>query len=154
MDNQDPKKVNQERSATLARLEEKLYSRSEEQHFDEPEHLHDFSNSVARSWNDEEEEEVAGPKTNPGTFVVPDKPKPKKKRKFPIMSTIVIASFLFMVGAAGYFLLRVGGIPVSSGNVDIRLRGPIIVDGGDELALQVTVTNHNATPLELVDLIV
>lgn len=47
-----------------------------------------------------------------------------------------------------------GGNVVSTENVDIKISGPVSINGGEELSLDVSVVNDNNTALELADLIV
>jgi len=69
---------------------------------------------------------------------------------------IFFASFIFFVIAIGIavFLFARGGNVVSSDNVEINILGPVSVAGGDELSLQIAVTNNNNTPLQLTDLVI
>lgn len=71
-------------------------------------------------------------------------------RKFFIFS---IVFFILAVGYASYMLF-VGGNTVSNDNIDISILGNSFTAGGEELPLQVTITNNNSSSLELVDLIV
>jgi hypothetical protein len=80
--------------------------------------------------------------------------KPVKKRS--ITTILLVASIIFFVLAAGvsaYLILNEVRI-VSSGNIDIEVNGPATIPGGDELALQIAITNRNSIPLELADLII
>ncbi|MEN9614087.1 MAG: hypothetical protein RLZZ347_394 [Candidatus Parcubacteria bacterium] len=47
-----------------------------------------------------------------------------------------------------------GGNVVSTDNVDIKISGPVSINGGEELVLDVSVVNNNNTALELTDLVV
>ncbi len=69
----------------------------------------------------------------------------------------------FFVSSVGVFGLAVlvalyvvlgGGNTVSTDNVDIKISGPVSINGGEELSLDVAVVNDNNTALELTDLIV
>lgn len=67
---------------------------------------------------------------------------------------LLVVSIVFFVGAvvfASYMFLR-GGNTVSSDNVDIAVGGPVQIGGGEELAIDITVSNNNPTQLELADL--
>lgn len=69
---------------------------------------------------------------------------------------LFFASLAFFVLAVigSLFLFFSGGNIVSSENVDIKVLGPIAVPGGEELSLQIAITNNNKTPLEYTDLVV
>jgi hypothetical protein len=54
---------------------------------------------------------------------------------------------------AGYMFL-IEGNTVSSENIDISILGNTFTAGGEELPLQIGITNRNNSPLELVDLII
>lgn len=61
--------------------------------------------------------------------------------------------FVLMVLAAGLIFFR-GQNLISSGNVDIRVVGPVEIAAGEEFSLQVSVINQNQATLELADLII
>jgi len=73
-----------------------------------------------------------------------------------IFKKIFFASFTFFVIATvtAAFLFFGGGNVVSSDNVDIEILGPVSTQGGDELSLQVVITNNNPAPLQLSDLVI
>lgn len=68
------------------------------------------------------------------------------------------AASVFAVTAIGvflyYFTVAGGGQLAAPGNVDISVRGPVNVLGGEPAELQLVVTNRNQVPLELADLII
>lgn len=67
---------------------------------------------------------------------------------------LLIASVTFFVVAAGISaaLIFGGHNNISSDNIGIEISGPVTVDGGKELALEVTVSNNNKIDLQLADL--
>ncbi len=71
---------------------------------------------------------------------------------------ILGVSIAFFIGAAGffgyYFLFGSGANPVSPGNIDISVAGPLQVTSGEPAELQIAVVNKNRAALELADLIV
>ena len=84
------------------------------------------------------------------------KKRPKPKKKMSLLKKMFIMSFSFFVVAfitAG-FIFWGGGNIVSSKNVDIEIVGPVSVSGGEELLLQIVITNNNSTPLQFTDLLV
>ncbi|HBM45864.1 MAG: hypothetical protein UT05_C0006G0036 [Parcubacteria group bacterium GW2011_GWF2_38_76] len=77
------------------------------------------------------------------------------RKKFPILSLILTLSFVFFVGAtifATYLYLGSTNV-ISPDNVDISVIGPVSVKAGEEINLQVAITNKNNTALEYVELI-
>src|SRR3989344_4660637 len=53
-----------------------------------------------------------------------------------------------------YFTIGSGGTVASPGNIEITVRGPVNVIGGEPSAFQIAVTNHNQAVLELADLLI
>ncbi|HRY62901.1 MAG TPA: hypothetical protein P5056_04000 [Candidatus Paceibacterota bacterium] len=77
------------------------------------------------------------------------------RKKFPILSFVLTLSFAFFVGAiifAAYLYFGNTNI-ISPSNVDISIVGPVSVKAGEEINLQVAITNKNNTALEYVELI-
>jgi len=72
----------------------------------------------------------------------------------PMLKKIFFASILFFVAAASVaaYLFIGGGNVVSSENVNIEVLGPVSIAGGEELSLQVSITNNNNAQLRLADL--
>jgi len=70
----------------------------------------------------------------------------------------IMAAIAFFLGAVGffgyYFLLGGGAQPVSPGNIDISVSGPLQVASGSPTELQVAVVNRNRAALELADLVI
>src|SRR3989344_4159961 len=76
--------------------------------------------------------------------------------RFTPLEIIFGGSMVFFVGAlvAASLLFFSGNNTVSTKNVDIALSGPTEIGAGNTLELQVVITNRNAVPMELPDLIV
>lgn len=77
------------------------------------------------------------------------------RKKFPILSILLTFSFIFFVGAvifAAYLYFGNTNV-ISPSNVDISIVGPVSVKAGEEINLQVAITNKNNTSLEYVELI-
>ncbi len=79
--------------------------------------------------------------------------EPKKTSFF---TKVFIASIIFFVVAAGIaaYILLGGFNVISSKNVDILVEGPIAAAAGEELVLDITVSNNNNVLLEQVELFV
>ena len=79
-----------------------------------------------------------------------DSMKPSFFKKIFIYSLIVLLGSLVF---AGYKLFG-GPATVSNDNIDIVVLGNSFAEGGEELSLQIEITNRNSVPLELADLLV
>jgi hypothetical protein len=71
---------------------------------------------------------------------------------------LVWAGMAFFIGAlvffAYYFIIGPGSAPVSPGNIDISVSGPLQIASGEPAELQIAVVNRNRTALQLADLVV
>ncbi|MBU6310795.1 hypothetical protein KGO06_02580 [Patescibacteria group bacterium] len=76
--------------------------------------------------------------------------------RFSPLEYVFAGSILFFIGAATITALVFfsGSGTVSTRNVDIVVTGPASIRAGEEVALQVIVTNRNAVPMNLTDLLV
>lgn len=61
--------------------------------------------------------------------------------------------FVVAMGIAGLILFA-GNNTISTKNVDVQITGPTEIGAGSTLSLQVVITNRNAVPMQLTDLIV
>ena len=86
----------------------------------------------------------------------PREEKDERASPLTMFQKIFFASLVFFVialaVAASIFFS--GGNIVSSENVDVQVLGPISVGAGDELSLQISVTNDNAIAIENTDLVI
>jgi len=80
----------------------------------------------------------------------------KKNKKRIILERLLLGSviFLFITGILAMLNIFGGFNRISTANVDISAVGPASIESGGELSLQITITNNNATDLELADLII
>ncbi len=144
MDNKD------EAPNSLNELEKHLYTR------DDPvvskkssSVLHKKDYAVSNTWTDETEE--ASKKTSISKInSISESMKPSFFRKIFIYSLVILAGSLIF---AGYKLFG-GPSTVSNDNIDIVVLGNSFAEGGEELSLQIEITNRNSVPLELADLLV
>ena len=92
----------------------------------------------------------------PHVFQGDMRPAPKRRGRFSIVEILFAGSLTFFVVAvvASSLLLFSCNNTVSTKNVDIRVTGPTEIDAGNTVSLQVVVTNRNAVPMELTDMIV
>ena len=76
-----------------------------------------------------------------------------KSSAFKKFLTFSVIFFLLAVGFAAYtFFVR--GNTISNENIDMAILGNAFVAGGEELPLQIEVTNRNSSPLLLADLLI
>ncbi len=71
-------------------------------------------------------------------------------KKFFIFSVV----FFIMALMYGSYVFFAGGNTVSNNNIDISVLGNTFTAGGEELPLQISITNKNTLALDLVDLVV
>lgn len=84
------------------------------------------------------------------------KEKKYKKTRKSFLSTLLTASFVFFLLAIGFssYFIYDGSNTVSSQNIDIEIKGPTTVSGGEELSLQIGIINKNSVPIKLADLLI
>ncbi len=133
-------------SGKLNRIEElknKLFTKS---YKTKVEHRGDFThlpeNHTPDSWSPREEN---------GVFIGEKFfSKTSRFKKFFFLSLIF---FILAVGYGSYVFFADRNT-VSGNNIDINVLGNIFTAGGEELPIQVEITNRNSSPLELVDLVI
>ncbi len=83
-------------------------------------------------------------------------PTPKRTRRLRMPEMLFAGSIVFFVLAMGIaaIILFAGNNTISTKNVDIQVTGPTEIGAGSTLSLQVVITNRNAVPMQLTDLIV
>lgn len=122
----------------LERLSKKLDAGKNEQNQNRS-GLYTTYTGAARSWKPE-----------------PESPDMKRTFKMKPLEMVFAGSIVFFVLAtSGAVLLFLGGNnTVSTKNVSVQITGPAQIGAGSTLSMQVIVTNRNAVPMELTDLIV
>ncbi len=78
------------------------------------------------------------------------------KKNTPLFKKFFIGALIFFALAVtvGFFRFFSGGNTVSSDNIQIQVFGSTFASGGEELPLEISITNKNAVPLEYADLII
>ncbi len=133
----------------IERLRRAMYSRSLSPNIkDKPRHeLEQVSPVVGEDW-------VRKEPTLAGSHVAPRTMQFARKA----LRGLVWTSGAFFVGAVGffgyYFFIGSGSSPVSPGNIDIAVSGPLHVQSGGPTELQIAVVNRNRVALELADLVI
>jgi hypothetical protein len=137
--------MSQEEREKLNRIEEMKTKLSGKNYQVKIEHHDSFvyknDKPVPDSWQREE----VNPNDQEKSFMKKSIPK-----KFLIFS---IAFFVLAVGYASYMFFA-GGNTVSNENIDISVLGNTFTAGGEELPIQIEITNRNNSLLELADLVV
>ena len=81
----------------------------------------------------------------------------KRKRKNIVQCFLCFSWHLlhFSCGPWNIFIFIFGGSNVvSSQNIDISIEGPVTISGGEELSLQIAITNKNNVSIKLADLLI
>jgi len=133
--------------------------------------LTDTKIDVSRSWAGQEPSKPAEAPSSPKNSDIQDTPEPVQKPEKPEESTeavvekkprrlyrtiillgSVIIFILITLASSAYLFL--GGNQISTDNIQVAISGPESLRGGEELALQVGVSNNNSVPIESATLIV
>lgn len=133
---------NNNEDSPLEELEERLYAR-EDVPPSRRSRLKGRETTIARDWEHEH------------TFATEESTMTHtKKGKF--AKLFLVFSIIFFVIAIGIAALVVsrGGNTISSSNLELAVTGPVSLDAGDTLELDITVTNGNNATLETADLYV
>lgn len=87
---------------------------------------------------------------------IPTQNTMKTNTKNSVFKNFFLFSIGFFIFAVGYvaFQYFAGGNIVSNANIDIAILGNTFTAGGEDLPLQIEITNRNSSALELVDLVV
>lgn len=95
-------------------------------------------------------QEPARDRLSPNLIMSPRRPRMSFATKF-----LIGSAFFFLVAtmAAAYMFFGGGNI-VSSRNIDLEVVAPSLIDGGKESQIQIIISNHNRTSLQLADLII
>ncbi|OGD70791.1 hypothetical protein A3I18_01455 [Candidatus Campbellbacteria bacterium RIFCSPLOWO2_02_FULL_35_11] len=134
----------------LERLKKGLYSKTAivSKKFSE---LHPKKYDIGSNWNDESISQITSERPNLSN----DMPKKIKKEKNWIEKFLVLSIVLFVIATVAVLLTILGGVnKMSTSNVDISVIGPVSIESGGELSIQLTIENNNSSDLELADLIV
>jgi hypothetical protein len=106
--------------------------------------LHPINREVKLTWEDESNEKNESEKSQMRN------PKMSIFKKFFIFSIV----FLFLAGGYTLYNFLSDDVSISNDKIDIEVIGNAFTKGGEELPLQVKITNNNNANLELSDLII
>lgn len=106
--------------------------------------LHQVNHSVSPVWQDENNKTENNMKNK------------FKKPRVSIFKKFFVASIIFFVGAVGFFFYKYSNndSSVSSEKIDIVVIGNSFTKGGEDLPLQIEITNNNNSSLELANLLI
>lgn len=127
--------------SSIEEMRKRLYARSQNSDSKKRRQLSSIDYGTKSQWSDQNE-----------------KPrfKEKKKKRRSALTLLLIASvifFLLAIAISAFFIFGGSNI-VSSQNIDIEIQGPTTISGGEELSLQIAVTNKNNVAIKLADLLV
>lgn len=77
-------------------------------------------------------------------------------KRFSPLELLFASSIIFCIGAGAIASLLIfsGNNTVSTKNVSVTVTGPTAIRAGEEVTLQVVITNRNSVPMELTDMLV
>ncbi len=138
----------------LDALRERLYSRGEQPKRTEREPLTDETVKVPTSWEKSESKRPEPPVAAP--IAPTEAPMGTKKKKYSYRFKILLTAVVFFVAAVllSSLFIAFGGNAISGDNIAIKVNGPFTVGGGEEMPLQIGITNHNSVAIESATLIV
>lgn len=143
-----PEKQDHEKEK-IERLRRAMYSRSISPTIKDRERrtLEEHEPQVGEDWT-HEEPTLAGMHAAPRTIGI----------LRTLVKGVIWTAVAFFIGAVAffgyYFFLGAGATPVSPGNIDISVSGPLQIQSGEPTELQVAVVNRNRVALELADLVI
>lgn len=144
-------------------LRERLYSRGNPPRKRASTKLTEQQHDVATDWEDtpvSSEPKVAPKQNEPvedmeSADEVPQMDAMGKRRKSYRKTLLVTAvSFFGAAVVLSSLFILFGGNSISSANIAVSINGPFTVGGGEELPIQVGITNENNVPIESATLIV
>lgn len=143
------------REEHLDALRERLYSRGNPPQETKREALTDTPHDVPTSWKREGAAQQTT-KSAPRPAASESFSMNLSKGKYSYRVKILLTALCFFVAAVVLSSLFIvfGGNSISGENISISMSGPFTVGGGEEIPVQIGVTNHNSVPIESATLIV
>jgi hypothetical protein len=133
----------------IEELRKRLYAREVTEPTTERHKLSSTESDVSTDW-EKPEEKPDDPNYTPKKAPATEFKKPRRGYR----TFIVVFSLLVFLGGAGYLIWDVFvGETFGNENIGLTISGPSAIGGGEELALQVTVSNQNSVPIESATLI-
>lgn len=109
--------------------------------------LHNVSHNVSMDWDNNQNTQTQKENNTKNKF---------RKPPMSIFKKFFIISFVFFIGALGFAFYKFSGddTSVSNDKIDIQVIGNSFTKGGDDLPLQIEITNNNNASLELSNLLI
>jgi len=138
---------------SIEELRRRLYERGSSELRREEHPLTDAPEEVPRTWG-QQPTIVQEPVVQTAPLQSEDMSPRSTKRSYRMK--ILFVGFAFFVLAMGIssLFLAFGNRGISAGNISIAATGPFTIGGGEELQMQVGITNSNTVPIEAATLIV
>lgn len=137
--------MKEERHSKIEDIREHLYDPKDKipGHYFEG-NLHQIKYKVSNAWGDDN-------KVNENKEEIQ-----MKKPRTSIFKVFFVMAVIFFVGALGfaYYKFQSGDNAVLNEKIDIKVLGNAFTKGGEELALQIEITNRNNASLELANMII
>ena len=135
----------------LDALRERLYARGQEPQHASRVPLHDEKTEIPTAW-----ESAPPPAPAPLRSSSDDLSMSSKKQKYSYRFKILLTAIVFFVAAVmlSSLFIAFGGNAISGDNINIKVNGPFTVGGGEEMPLQIGITNNNSVAIESATLIV
>jgi hypothetical protein len=139
----------------LNRLEGKLYSRNAPNIIDNGRSKLDQTNSRSFAESEPINENWQSAKNSSFDELAARVSRVAEKKHTFVKKIFIFSILFFVVASAVAAFVFFGGVNmVSSKNVDIKVVGPVLIGGGQEVSLDVNVVNNNNTDLEAASLLV
>lgn len=138
-------------------LRKRLYARNPESSGALRHELNDTKIDVARDWGTgsvvQATTQTSTPEASEEPAQLEEQPAPKKRgyRRIVLIGSLLIFVITAVVSSA---YLYFGGNQISSQNIGVNIAGPNAIGGGEDISLQVGISNQNQVALESVTLIV
>ncbi len=145
----EKERSNFEKKGKIGKMGEGLYSR-EQQERPIIESLKKKEFNVQENWNSENQQvEVESVGVNRQNNI-------SNKKRSSITKNILIVSLLFFIGALifAFYMLYNGSNISSADNIELSVTGPVSVDAGKEVSLQILIKNKNTSNLESAELFI
>jgi hypothetical protein len=129
---------NQKFSRKIEELKNKIYSKKQKLAPKQRSEIHEKKHEISSSWKDDETEKII-------------KKPAKNLLGSSMFRKVFFGSLIFFVASAlfGLFMFFGESNTVSGNNIDISILGNAFANGGEELPLQIQITNKNSVRLRI-----
>lgn len=135
----------------LHSLRDRLYDRSYVPQQHQRTVLEQDQVTAPQTWGQPEQPTGESMRMTPDTHFT--KTSMSKRHRFRAMAVLFgLFFFVIALGLSSVYLFM-GGNTISGDNIAVSIEGPLSISGGEELSLQVSVTNQNSSPINSATLI-